>query len=134
GHLSLAGVRQLCAVTHFIRLAHTGLGVARNEEMEFPEDVAAFLREGDELKKLAEARLRDEELALLTNQPQAPACEDRQVTARLEAAVRLRAEALKQLPRKAPRLAPAVLAHARDKDPSPYIRQLASAELEQHPR
>jgi hypothetical protein len=129
GHLSLAGVRQLCAVAHLVRVAHTSLEASRKEEKEFPEDVAAFLRESVELRRLAEARLKDAELTLLTQQPMARTCEDRDVTVRLEDAVRLRAQALRQLAQKLPRWAPALLARARDKDPSPYIRQLAASAI-----
>ncbi len=129
GHLSLAGVRQLCAVAHLVRIAHTGLEHARQGEKEFPEDVDGFLRESTELRRLSDARLRDAELVLQTHQPGTRSCDDHSVSERLSDGVKERAQALRQLPSKLPRVAPLLLGYARDKDPSPYIRELAANAL-----
>ena len=129
GHLSLAGIRQLCAVTHLVRLAHTGLLQAQKEEREFPEDVEGFLRESTELQRLSDAKLKDAELLLRAQDPQARTCDKDEVAERLAFGEQERGKALQLLPQKLPRWSRPLLERARSKDPSPYIRQLAATSL-----
>ena len=125
GTLSLALARQLCTTAMASRFAVEIISSVQREKTEFPEDLALFEREAREAKGLAEARLADAELLLLTQDSLALRCEDRRVADRLATALRDRRRALGEVSRALPGLAPALLRLAGEKDPSFEIREQA---------
>lgn len=124
--VALLSARRLCAAVAAARFSLEAIGEARRHPTEFPDDLQQFERGAVEALRLAEARLRDAELALRTTDPAARSCDDREVAARLAEGEKARAEALRSLPSKLPRLAPLLLELARERDPSPAIRELAA--------
>jgi hypothetical protein len=130
GALPLGTARQLCAAAHESRYAAEVIATAQKQGTEFPEDLAEMDREAKEARRLAEARLADAELLLRTQDPHALGCGDRRVAERLAAAVEERGQALRALPRKAPRVAPQLLRMASERDPSFELRAQAAEILD----
>lgn len=129
GEPPLSAARQLCAAAEAARFAERAVADASKGGTEFPEDVADFQRVATGARQLAEARLRDAELALRTADARALTCGDDRVTERLAAGQRDREKALKALKTERPKVARALLQLAAARDPSPAVRQLAAAEL-----
>ncbi|MCP3101707.1 HEAT repeat domain-containing protein [Myxococcus sp. K15C18031901] len=129
GRAPLASARQLCAAAVNARFAAEAIARSRAASTEFPEDLAEFERRAEEARRLAEARLADAELVLREQNPGARTCADRGVSERLEGAVKERTAALEAVGSKLPQLARLLLELAMERDPSPQVRQVASARL-----
>ncbi len=123
---ALSAARQLCGALHLSREALDVVVEARRHPTEFPDDLAELEARAREAVALAEAKLKDAELLLQTSEPDVRPCADRRVAERIEAGEKTRAEALRVISKRLPRLAPALIAAARDRDPSPRIRALAA--------
>ncbi|MFZ5468474.1 MAG: HEAT repeat domain-containing protein [Myxococcota bacterium] len=126
---ALLPARQLCAAVNATRYALEVIAEARAQQTEFPEDLAAFEARARDAQKLAQARLADAELLLRTADRHARACDDRQVSERIAEGEKARAEALRAARKKLPKLAPALIELASQRDPSPAIRMLATSLL-----
>jgi len=129
GEQPLAAARQLCGAAEAARFAEAAIVEAAKGGTEFPEDVAEFQRAAASARQLAEARLRDAELALRTADARALTCDDARVTERLLAGQRDRERALRALRAERPKVARALLQLAAARDPSPSVRKVAAAEL-----
>lgn len=129
GQAPQAAARQLCGAAEAARFAEGIIVDAAKGGTEFPEDVADFQRAAASARQLAEARLRDAELALRTADARALTCDDARVTERLLAGQRDRERALRSLRAERPKVARALLQLAAARDPSPSVRQVAAAEL-----
>jgi hypothetical protein len=129
GEAPLPAARQLCAAVEAARFAERAIAEAAKGGTEFPEDVADFQRAAAGTRQLAEARLRDAELALRTADARALTCDDARVTERLAAGQKDRERALRALRTERPKVARALLQLAAARDPSPAVRQAAAAEL-----
>lgn len=130
GQVPLASARQLCAAAVNARFALEAIVRARAATSEFPEDLAEFERRATEAKRLAEARLADAELRLREQMPGVRTCADASVRERLDSAVRERTAALEAVGTKLPReVGRMLLELARERDPSPQVREAASARL-----
>ncbi|MFN0062674.1 MAG: HEAT repeat domain-containing protein [Myxococcaceae bacterium] len=125
GGSGVGPARQLCAAVGFARVAEQVLRELAPHEKDFPKDAAAFLALAERYRVATEARLSEGELKLRKELPQAGLCADEALTLRLADAEKQRAARLGQLRKNAPQQAPWLLARARERDPSPYIRSLA---------
>ncbi|MHB8873730.1 MAG: outer membrane protein assembly factor BamD [Myxococcaceae bacterium] len=134
GTNGLAASRQLCAAVQASRFALEVISEARLQKTEFPEDLEEFEARAQEAGKLSGARLKDAELLLKTQDPNARGCEDRRVADRLAEAERTRTEALQQVSAKLPKLAPLLLSVAAERDPSPAVRAEAARLVAARPR
>lgn len=130
---SLTASRQLCAAVQAAHFALEIITEARGQKTEFPEDLEEFEARAREGERLAQARLRDAELLLKTQDPNARTCDDRRVADRLAEAEKARTEALRQVSAKLPKVAAWVLAIAAERDPSPAIRAEAAKLLAARP-
>lgn len=126
---SLGTARELCAAYQNAVFAEGVLRQASQSKTEFPEDVAQFVQLGTEARRLAEARLKDAELALRTRDASVRTCQDPSVRERLRMATQDRSAALLLLPQRLPKLAPLLLSWAEQHDPSPSVRAQVKAEL-----
>ncbi|WXH33293.1 hypothetical protein WA016_07294 [Myxococcus stipitatus] len=129
GKVPLASARQLCAAAVNARFAAAAIARARAVSTEFPEDLAEFERRAEEARRLAEARLADAELILREQTPGVRTCSDRGVAERLEGGVKERTQALATVGAKLPQVGRVLLELARERDPSPQVREAASARL-----
>ncbi|MFY2560963.1 tetratricopeptide repeat protein [Corallococcus terminator] len=129
GRVPLASARQLCAAAVNARFAAGAIARARAASSEFPEDLAEFERRAEEARRLAEARLADAELMLREQSPGVRTCSDRGVSERLEGGVKERTAALASVGTKLPQVGRLLLEVARERDPSPQVREAASARL-----
>ncbi len=126
--VSLIDARHLCAAAVNARYALEAIQQARQGRTEFPEDLAQFELAATDAARLTEARLKDVELVLRTQDPNARTCADNRVGDRLTAARQQRAQALRLLADRAPgRTTTAVLALARQSDPEPEVRAEAAS-------
>ncbi len=125
--VSVIDVRQLCASAMSARFALKAIREARQGRTEFPEDLAQFELTATDAVRLAEARLKDAELVLQTQNANARSCSDDRVGERLTAALNARKEALRLVAERAPgKTAAAVLTWTRQTDPSPEVRAEAA--------
>ena len=124
---ALTPARTLCAADEAATFAEGLLAEARKAQTEFPEDIEAFFARAADTARLTHARLRDAELALLTENSRAKGCADQSIASRLAEGERARLEALKAISRKAPALAQTLLAVASERDPAPQVRAEAAA-------
>ncbi|MCP3141903.1 HEAT repeat domain-containing protein [Pyxidicoccus xibeiensis] len=129
GRMPLASARQLCAAAVNARFASDAIARARKATTEFSEDLAEFERRAEEAKRLAEARLADAELLLREQSPGVRTCADQGVRERLDNAVKERTAALESVGTKLPQVGRLLLELARERDPSPQVRDAASARL-----
>lgn len=130
GRIPLGSVRQLCAAAVNARFAAEAIARARASTTEFSEDLAEFERRATEAKRLTEARLADAELILREQSPGARTCADQGVRERLDGAVKERTAALEAVSTKLPQQVSRLLLDlARERDPSPQVRAVASARL-----
>ncbi|MBX5481089.1 MAG: HEAT repeat domain-containing protein [Myxococcaceae bacterium] len=120
-------VRELCAASTYARFALAAIRESQGRTKDFPEDLAQYELQALDASRLADARLKDAELALRTQNPNAHTCDDRRVEDRIAASVKERANALRALSRRGGPAAEVVLMRAREMDPSFEIRQIASA-------
>ncbi len=123
---ALSASRQLCAAVQAPRFALEVIAEARTQKTEFPEDLEEFEGRAREAERLSVARLRDAELVLRTDSPNARGCEDRRLADRLADAEKNRSDALSRLRAKVPRVAPMLLELAAARDPSPRVRAEAA--------
>ncbi|WP_342374141.1 HEAT repeat domain-containing protein [Myxococcus stipitatus] len=129
GKVPLASARQLCAAAVNARFAAAAIARARAASTEFPEDLAEFERRAEEARRLSEARLADAELLLREQTPGVRTCADRGVSERLEGGVKERTQALASVGAKLPQVGRVLLELARERDPSPEVREAASSRL-----
>ncbi|MBZ4421245.1 HEAT repeat domain-containing protein [Myxococcus sp. RHSTA-1-4] len=130
GQVPLASARLLCAAAVNARFASEAIARARAATTEFPEDLAEFERRAAEAKRLAEARLADAELLLRQQSPGVRTCADQSVRERLDSAVKERTAALESVGPKLPQQVGRMLLElARERDPSPQVREAAAARL-----
>ncbi|MFP2926166.1 HEAT repeat domain-containing protein [Pyxidicoccus sp. 3LG] len=129
GRMPLGSARQLCAAAVNARFASDAIARARKATNEFAEDLAEFERRAEEAKRLAEARLADAELLLREQNPGVRTCADQSIRERLDGAVKERTAALEAVGTKLPQVGRLLLELARQRDPSPQVREVASARL-----
>lgn len=126
---ALMASREGCSTLTAARHAEDVTALASKEKTEFPEDLAAFLVRAREVRRLAEAKLRDAELQLLSLDPQARRCGDRAVIERMEAGRAARLAALAELFAKPVKDLPVLLDAVAERDPEPEVREVARAGL-----
>jgi hypothetical protein len=124
---ALSAARELCAAVEAVTFAKGVIAEAKQQKTEFPEDLEVFWLRAAEAERLASAKLRDAELALLTENPTARRCGERAVRERFDDGVKQRLGViadLKARPAKENALLFEVLS---TRDPSPDIRAALSA-------
>jgi hypothetical protein len=120
---ALSTARALCSAVEAAQFAVGVIAQAKAASTEFPDDVLEFARRGDEISRLAQARLRDAELVLLTASPAIRRCGDDAVEQRLAAGARDRLEALTRVLKNPKEKEGRLLsAYALERDPSPQVR------------
>jgi hypothetical protein len=119
--------RERCGALELARRAEAVIAAASSEKTEFPEDLEVFLRKARDTRRLAEARLRDAELQLLTADPRARTCGDEAVAERMAAGQRERLASLSELAAKPPKAFPLLLEYVAARDPDPVVRDAARA-------
>lgn len=125
---ALSSARTLCSAVEAAQFAQGMIAQAKASSTEFPEDLVEFARRGEEISRLAQARLRDAELVLLAASPAVRRCGDDAVEQRLAAGAGERIEALTRLlknPKE--KQAPLLAAYALERDPSPRVRDAVRA-------
>ncbi|MBE2249755.1 MAG: HEAT repeat domain-containing protein [Myxococcus sp.] len=117
--------RELCAAWLNATTALETIRRARNEKVEFPDDLEGFEVRAVEAVKLSQARLRDAELVMLEGDARARVCGNADVTERIAAGEAERLAALEALRQRPPKELPLVLEHHRRRDPSDKVRVAA---------
>ncbi|MEW5739034.1 MAG: HEAT repeat domain-containing protein [Myxococcota bacterium] len=122
---ALAASREACSALTAARRAEEVIELASKEKTEFPEDLEQFLLRAREVRRLAEAKVRDAELQLLAIDERARRCGDHQVADRMAEGKKTRLEALAALAAKPTREWPLVREVAAERDPEPAVREAA---------
>ncbi|MFL5321282.1 MAG: tetratricopeptide repeat protein [Myxococcaceae bacterium] len=127
--LPVSLARELCAAAEGARIANETIANARGQKTEFPEDLLQFELKAKDVSKLAEARLKDTELKLHTQDRNARSCRDHQINERLAASELERLAAVKAIADKPPKNARQILDLVQRRDPSPKVRAQAQTLL-----
>lgn len=125
--IAVSSVRELCAAALSARAALEVIRDPAVKSHEFREDVQQFEAVAVDAVRLADARLKDAELVLRTQDPHTRLCDDRQVAERIQAGIQGRSDALRALTQRGGPAATLALAAAREVDPSPEVRALAAS-------
>lgn len=127
--LPVATARQICAAAESAKIATEAITRARAQKTEFPEDLLQFELAAKDVSRLAEAKLKDAELKLHTQDRNAKSCRDDSVRERIQAAEQSRLAALRAIAQKPPPNGRAILELASGRDPSSKVRAEAQVLL-----
>ncbi len=119
---ALSAARDLCAVYDEALFAKSIIAEAKTQKTEFPEDLEVFWLRALEAERLSSARLRDAELAMLTENPSARRCGENAVRARFDDGVKERLAVIADLKRKPSTENQLLFETLKSSDPSPAIR------------
>ena len=119
---ALSEARELCAAVEAATFARSVIDEARALGSEFPEELEVFLLRAQEAQKLAMAKLRDAELAMLSEKASSRTCGDDTIRSRLDDSVRQRVAAVSELKVKPVAESALLFDVLRTRDPSPEVR------------
>lgn len=129
GTNALSAARDMCAAVDAAVFAKRLIEQTTHEKTEFPEDLEVFLLRAHEAEQLANAKLRDAELALLTQNETARRCGDSSVRSRFDDAVNRRIRLVAELKQRPTKETVLLLDVLNTLDPSPEVREAAKAGL-----
>jgi hypothetical protein len=124
--------RELCAAWLNATAALETIRAAKQERVEFPDDLEGFEVRALEAVKLTQAKLRDAELVMLEVDGRARRCGNTDVTERVRAGEVERLASLEALRLKPPRELPLLLELLRLRDPSERVRAAAGRKITPH--
>ncbi len=119
---ALSSARELCAVFEAAIFSKGIIAEAKKQKTEFPEDLEVFWLRALDAERLSSAKLRDAELAMLTENPSARRCGEDAVRARFDDGVKERLAVIADLKSKPARENQLLFETLQARDPSPAIR------------
>ncbi len=120
---ALPAARNLCAAVEAARFAEGAIAEAKAQKTDFPDDLVEFARRASDARRLCEARLRDAELKMLEQDPNARKCGDDPVGARLKDAEAQRQQALEKLVGRPAAQVAEIRELALYREPAPALRE-----------